>query len=545
MDYLIKEGTLTDIANAIRDKTGSSSSIKVSDFASEIESISGGGGGGGPSGSFIPTYTETKIMDNSAVSTSTITFTEDYHNYPLLKVILYNITNNRYTTQYIVPEGADKAFVYSANKLNFNESIDYSISNQYCTYQRNSNTEWQRVAYRSMVIYEVYGITFTNCTFQLEEIYSRGGYSSTQVTPEPLPGTTFFDYDALIYMSCTGDNTETQFAPYFYYIPSFAIDRLGKPNIFYKYNQYLLKGISPTSIGTERYFYVAGIKLIPTFDSVTPINSPNPYTKKTGLSGTDVENLTRTIAIDRDCTIVFADDTYAYTNTSSNEGYIEIKLNDTLVVKQYLTTSTNTSFTIPNIQARAGDQLRIYTGFDNVHSSCEFQLYTAITFTSNTTLPLNTEEDPLNIIADSTSYRIQDLFSYYTINRGRFEKAIMIYTASDSGYEGFCFNLAPFNLVAGRNYIITFELDVGNITFYGSYPWGIKYSNVRIPTSGAASTNTFNITPDQDFLQQTGRQMVSFQFTADTSNYIAVLLSRMSGSQKVKMYMRNIRITEA
>ena len=44
MDYLIKEETLTDIADAIRSKTSSQSSIMVSDFATEIQNIPSGGG---------------------------------------------------------------------------------------------------------------------------------------------------------------------------------------------------------------------------------------------------------------------------------------------------------------------------------------------------------------------------------------------------------------------------------------------------------------------------------------------------------------------
>ncbi len=42
MDYLIKEETLTDIADAIRSKTSSQSSIMVSDFAMEISGIATG-----------------------------------------------------------------------------------------------------------------------------------------------------------------------------------------------------------------------------------------------------------------------------------------------------------------------------------------------------------------------------------------------------------------------------------------------------------------------------------------------------------------------
>ena len=44
MDYMIKEKTLTDIADAIREKKGSSSSIAAKDMADEILTIPTGGG---------------------------------------------------------------------------------------------------------------------------------------------------------------------------------------------------------------------------------------------------------------------------------------------------------------------------------------------------------------------------------------------------------------------------------------------------------------------------------------------------------------------
>lgn len=43
MEYLIRDDTLSDIASAIKEKTGSSAPIKVSDFAEAIMGISGGG----------------------------------------------------------------------------------------------------------------------------------------------------------------------------------------------------------------------------------------------------------------------------------------------------------------------------------------------------------------------------------------------------------------------------------------------------------------------------------------------------------------------
>ena len=53
-DYLIQDSTLLNIANAIREKTGKSDDINVSDMASEIASITvGSGDSGSVSGSSV------------------------------------------------------------------------------------------------------------------------------------------------------------------------------------------------------------------------------------------------------------------------------------------------------------------------------------------------------------------------------------------------------------------------------------------------------------------------------------------------------------
>lgn len=55
-DYLIKDTTLTGIADAIRAKTGSADAIMVSDMASRIAGISGGGSGGSVAGVHYVTF---------------------------------------------------------------------------------------------------------------------------------------------------------------------------------------------------------------------------------------------------------------------------------------------------------------------------------------------------------------------------------------------------------------------------------------------------------------------------------------------------------
>ena len=115
-----------------------------------------------------------------------------------------------------------------------------------------------------MYIYEVYGLTFTNCTLQKTEIYSRQGIGSTSVTPTPLTGKTFFDYDALIYMACSSDNTETQFGPLLFNTPKIYFQTYPNYERFFKYNAYYTFDFTPTSIGTQLYFYVAGLTFVAT-----------------------------------------------------------------------------------------------------------------------------------------------------------------------------------------------------------------------------------------------------------------------------------------
>ena len=228
-------------------------------------SVSGGGGSG--RNTFMPQYTETKILDNSSGSTGIVTFDEDWHNYPMLRIVAYNTSYSRYFSFLAIPEGIDAAFTYSQNFFNINEVLTANSSpstNQYCTYKQNSTLEWQRTNTRNMYIYEVYGITFTNCTLQKTEIYNRQGIGSASVTPTPPTGKTFFDYDVLIYMACSGDRTETQFGPLLLNTPKIYFQTYSNYERFFKYNANYSFDFTPTSIGTQLYFYVAGLKFVAT-----------------------------------------------------------------------------------------------------------------------------------------------------------------------------------------------------------------------------------------------------------------------------------------
>ena len=67
MDYLIQGDTLSEIADAIRGKTGNQAAIAVKNMASQIDSIQAGGGGSGDLDSLIA-GTITEILGSNAVN---------------------------------------------------------------------------------------------------------------------------------------------------------------------------------------------------------------------------------------------------------------------------------------------------------------------------------------------------------------------------------------------------------------------------------------------------------------------------------------------
>ena len=230
--------------------------------------------------------------------------------------------------------------------------------------------------------------------------------------------------------------------------------------------------------------------------SVSPVLSNNAFATQSGVSGTDTERTVRTITMTEAGKLVFADGSYCTSNTGANDGYFDIRLNGTSVVKQYITTNTNTPISIPEIDVESGDAIDFVVGFDNQHSSCNFQLYTAITFVVGNIVFANNADDPFEIMSDYTRFNIQNLYSSYYLADGVIKKEIVFQMNTGSGYEGFCISLDGFNLTDGTQYTLSFVLDVPNtVSFSGSYAWGIKYSATRVPSSGSANTNTFNITP--------------------------------------------------
>ena len=112
--------------------------------------------------------------------------------------------------------------------------------------------------------------------------------------------------------------------------------------------------------------------------SSNPIMSLNAFVSKSGVSGTNTSTVVRSFTMSAAGKLVFASGSYGFTNTGSNDGYFEIQKNGVSVVKQYCNTSKNTPISIPEISVDENDVVDLVVGFDNAHSNCSFQFYSAM-----------------------------------------------------------------------------------------------------------------------------------------------------------------------
>lgn len=155
-------------------------------------------------------------------------------------------------------------------------------------------------------------------------------------------------------------------------------------------------------------------------------------------------------------------------------------------------------------------------------------------------VPAGNHEDPLNGLT-ALKYNTGLVFSDYYVDDGVLKSELVFESRAATGYEGFQVDLSKFGLVSGNSYQITFVLDVPqDVTFNGSYPWGIKYADTSVATPGSS---TFNLAPDVDFVEQTGTQNVTMTFTAAANNYLLVLYSRYHNNTLGKVTkLRDVQI---
>lgn len=210
----------------------------------EIADVTYGGGGGG---SGLPTFTETVIA--TGTSAGTLTFTDDYHNYPLLIIRLENEYYTSNVTDLLVsPDLIDSIFDISRDIV-----VNEFQNNQYGNYAKTSATVWTRTAARNVYISEVIGLTCDNYTVEETELYNKGSYDTQDRT---ISGTDLFDYDMFVIASSV-DGIQPN---------SIATQKpIGLSGSYYKlgitpYNRFSWITVTDTELSLAPYHYVGGIK---------------------------------------------------------------------------------------------------------------------------------------------------------------------------------------------------------------------------------------------------------------------------------------------
>lgn len=212
----------------------------------------------GEAGGGSITFTKTEIADNYILDESSISFTEDYRDYPFIEVSLVDKYDGGRTCKIVTtPKIVTSIFAASNNKCCF----DAYNSNVYVTVSESKDPDtklptWTFTNRRYMVVEYVKGImpskipTFT-------KIYDRGSIASGQV--QPTGKFRFSDYDLVFFSACTGDDTETT--------PNAIVMKLCgdlESEFIYPFNRYNSASVrtykNDTRMPEEWYFVIYGYK---------------------------------------------------------------------------------------------------------------------------------------------------------------------------------------------------------------------------------------------------------------------------------------------
>lgn len=203
---------------------------------------------GGGSSTGTPTFTETVI--GTAVDNNTLTFTGDYHDYPLLIIRTTNLSSGRVTDLFVSPNMLDSIFSATNNEIVLNEFGN----NQYGTYRQTNSTTWEKQGSRNVMASEVIGLTCDNYTVSETEIYDKGTYDTQS---REITGTNLLSYDMLL-IATSNDGVEPNVQ--IIQIPPFVGDSYD--TVITAYNWYDYRRITNTTIASAPYHYVSGIKFV-------------------------------------------------------------------------------------------------------------------------------------------------------------------------------------------------------------------------------------------------------------------------------------------
>ena len=209
---------------------------------------------------FTPEFSETLLIDNSNYSES-FTFTDDYHNYDIVKVIAYNSDSQIVMPPiYTTPSTLDKCFSFSSGLVCFDEFN----SRVHCDYTQNNLTWAKSTSYsRTCDIKEIYGIKCTNGTVVETTIYDHNSLSSPLVTVN-YNGSFKDDFDVIFVCANSTDGDNDEIVPCMRQIYTESlIFNTSNHTILNRYNGYEEVTYTNDSLLSWYYFFVVGLKFTP------------------------------------------------------------------------------------------------------------------------------------------------------------------------------------------------------------------------------------------------------------------------------------------
>lgn len=246
-------------------------------YSSVTVSVSGGS-------SFVPTFTETLIGDNTAHNSS-FTLSEAYTNYDMVKIVWWESASSSgflYTT----PDILDEIFSVGVGKL----CINKPSTNYYICYTVSGLT-WTQTNQRNIYVHEIYGVTFTNCTMTATDLYKRGASTTTKyaITSQ----TSLKDYDLFMMASIHNtDGSETMPTTWLYQYPPENMSEAFScpvPTVLQEYNDndeaFVISEYGMTS---ARFFMVQGITFTQTQSLLSM--SPAPVSQEESEEEEDEQN---------------------------------------------------------------------------------------------------------------------------------------------------------------------------------------------------------------------------------------------------------------
>ena len=204
----------------------------------------------------IPQFTETRIADNTAHA-ATFTLTESYNNYDMVKIVWYESASSS-GVLFTTPDILDEIFDVSTRLC-----INKPKTNMYVCYSRNGLT-WTQTNQRTIFVHEIFGVTFTNCTMTVTDLYKRGAVTTSAVAITSQ--TSLKDFDFFIMSSIhNSDGSETMPSSWFVSYPydfETAFDSMVEPCVLEEYNR-SDETFNMTEFGmtAAAYFMVQGVKL--------------------------------------------------------------------------------------------------------------------------------------------------------------------------------------------------------------------------------------------------------------------------------------------